>query len=149
MRVLDFQATYPTLLDRKRTGAVIDTFASELRRRRQQRTEQARALTDGMDVGENATDAEIIFAAYVNAVDVRCGADLRNGTTVSYGVVMHTQKQVLLDAGWEDDEDRAFEQVRNERLTIPVVESVAGVKKGEGLDIVDAAKGRAFVVRHD
>jgi hypothetical protein len=100
-----------------------------------------------MDVAEEATDSEIIFAAYVKAVEARCGDTLRNGEILSYGVVMHTQKQVLLDAGWETDAERAFDQVRDERLTIPVVEAVAGCQKGDGLDIVDAAKGKGFVVR--
>ena len=147
VRILDFQATYPTLLDQERSGESIETFAAELQRRRDQRTAQARALTEGMDIAADATDSQIMFAAYVKAVEARCGDALRGGETVSYGVVMHTQKQVLLDAGWEDDDDRAFEQVRHERLTIPVVEAVAGFSKGHGLEIVDAAKGKGFVVR--
>lgn len=144
VRVLDFQATYPTLLDPERSGESIETFVAELERRSEQRTAQARALTYGTDVAADATDNEIIFAAYVRAAEERCGDALRNGETVSYGLVMHAQKQVLLDAGWEEDEDRAFEQVRSERLTISVVEAVAGVKKGDGLDIVDAPKGKGF-----
>ncbi len=146
VRVLDFQATFPELLDADRAGDEVATFARELRRRRQQRIDRARALA-GDDVSGDASEQEVVMAAYVRAVESEFGESLRSGEPVPYGAVMRAQKDVLLAAELETDGDRAFERVRSERVTIQVVEAVAGVAKGEGLDIVDADRGRAFLVR--
>ena len=142
VRILDFQALVPQLLDAARAGGAIDTAATAIVR------DRARALSRARDRAEDAdgtlTLNDAVLAAMAKHVDANVGKALRRGDEVKWGRVQHLQKEVLIDLLIEPDPAAALERVRQERQTKAIVERVVGRALGQG-EIVNASTGgRAF-----
>jgi DNA helicase HerA-like ATPase len=142
VRIVDFQALVPTLLDGEHTGAAIDTAASAIG------TERARTLAQARDLAGDSDDSltlnDAVLTAMVKHVNEKVGDALRSGNEVKWGRVQHLQKEVLIKLAIETDEDAAFERIHQERQTKTVVERIVGrtIKKNE---VVNASSGgRAF-----
>jgi hypothetical protein len=115
VRIVDFQAMVPQLLDANHTGVALDTAATALRAERGRTLSKARKLA-GDDDGDLALN-DAVLAAMVKHVDQRVGDALRRGDEVKWGRVQHLQKEVLIDLGIETDPTAAFERARHERQT--------------------------------
>ena len=142
VRIVDFQAMVPKLLDADHTGKPMDTAATALMDGRTKTLESARQLAGDGDGDMSLNDA--VLAAMVKHVDEKVGDKLREGQEVKWGHVLHLQKSVLLDLKIEEDEDAAFNRVREERQTKAIIEQVAGRSIGQD-EIVNSSKGgKAF-----
>ena len=142
VRIADFQAMVPKLLDEDHTGSAIDTAATTLQAKRETTLQNARAAAGDSDGEMPLNDA--VLAAMVKHVDEKAGAALRAGQEVKWGRILHLQKEVLLELGIETNEDTAFERVRQERQTKAIVEQIAGRPVNQD-EIVNATNGgRAF-----
>lgn len=145
LRIADFQAMVPTLLDSNHTGEALETAATALAGEREQTLSNARQLAGDNDGDLSLNDA--VFAAMVNKVGETVGEKLRTGQEVKWGHVQHIQKSVLVDLKIESDEDAAFERVRQERQTKAVVEEVVGRAISQD-EIINSSKGgKAFCMQ--
>jgi DNA helicase HerA-like ATPase len=142
VRIADFQAMVPKLLDGDHTGAAIDTAATTLQAKREETLQNARAAA-GDNNGEMPLN-DAVLAAMVKHVEEKAGAALHAGQEVKWGRILHLQKEVLLELNIESDEDTAFERVRQERQTKAIVEQIAGRPISQD-EIINATNGgRAF-----
>lgn len=142
VRIVDFQAMVPKLLDADHVGKPIETAATDLKAERDRTLQGARAAA-GDNNGELSLN-DAIFAAMVKHVEEKVGAALKGGQEVKWGRILHLQKEVLLDLKIETDADAAFERVRQERQTKTLVEQIAGRPIGDDEIINASGGGRAF-----
>jgi hypothetical protein len=138
VRIVDFQALVPKLLDGEHTGASIDTAATAIGVERARTLAQARSLAG--DANGNLTLNDAVFNAMIKRVDEQAGDQLRSGHEVKWGRVLHLQKDVLLELQVETDPDTAFQRVLQERQTKAIVEQVVG-RKVEQNEIVNGSNG--------
>lgn len=142
LRIADFQAMIPELLDAEYEGDAIETAATALATGREQTLTNARQLAGDNDGALALNDA--VYGAMVNKVDETVGDSLRGGQEVKWGHVLHLQKSVLLELGIESDEDTAFRRVMEERQTKKVVEQVVDRPVNQD-EIINSSKGgKAF-----
>lgn len=142
VRILDFQAMVPQLLDADHNGESIETAATALAQHRARTLSKAQSLAG--DANRSLPLGDAVFAAMVKHVDERVGDALRRGDEVKWGRLQHLQKEVYIQLELETDEDTAFERVRNERQTKSIVEEIVG-RAVDRDEIVNASNGgRAF-----
>lgn len=144
LRIIDFDATVPNLLDADRVGSAIDTGASAIAAERAKVLDKARTLAGNGNGDLSMNDA--VLAAMVKHVDDIEGERLRTGHEVKWGRVQHLQKEVYLDLGIETDPDTAFQRVFEEKQTKTIVEAVIGRSLGSGEIINGTGGGRAFQI---
>lgn len=138
MRIVDFQALVPKLLDGEHTGAAIDTAATAIGAESASTLAQARSLAG--DANGNPTLNDAVFNVMVKRVDEQTGDQLRSGHEVRWGRVLHLQKDVLLKLQVETDPETAFQRVRQKRQTKAIVEQIVG-RKVERNEIVNGSNG--------
>jgi DNA helicase HerA-like ATPase len=142
LRIADFQAMIPKLLDAEHEGDAIETAATALATGREQTLTNARQLAGDKDGALALNDA--VYGAMVKKVDGTVGDSLRDGQEVKWGRVQHLQKSVLIELGIENDENTAFKRVMDERQTKTIVEQIVGRQVGQDEIINSSRGGKAF-----